>query len=842
MRSTQHVLTLVLAALPAATPAAPLRPDVHPVPLSASSKALQDGLDRPRSASGRLPSTVLVLPVEFPDEAHADNWSVQALDEAFFGGEGSVRDYYARSSFGRYTPTGVVQAWIRLSRTQAFYTDGSGGVHGSSPRNARSMVADLVRAADSSVDFSRFDNDGPDGLPSSGDDDGRVDALMVVHAGSTMEETGSEDRFLSHWWFTREPVVTDDGVVVLDYALVGEASPLGVRAHEFAHHLGLPDLYDRSPFASAPGGLGDWSLMASGVWLGKGDLPADLDAPSKIQLGFVDAVVPTDNATGLPLRAGAGQRPPDVYQLWTYGHIGDEFLVVTNRRRTGLDAALPGGGMLVYHVNLLQANNDNRDDLRVQLLQADGRADIESFRNNGDGGDPWPGTGVECCELNSETNPSTRARDGSDSQIVVSNISAPTDTMSFDLVVESRAFLRVARHVLYELEGDGDGVPEAGELLRFEVEIENLGLASAQADLSWRAEPETDATWTTNTAVLQELEGGESVTAAFELRAAAALADPSALRVVGEAVEAHGTRHALERTLALGEVVGFVACLDAAASSLTRDCSDPDAPWSVDVLRGDAGWSLEQRSGELGSVYRNVRSGEELYPSSADVALVSPAFNVEPGHELHLLHEYEIQELGAGWAFDGARVEISLHGGSWEALAPQRGYTHELLPEAVPHLAHAQVFSGRGSRRWDIFALGARSGSARVRFRFVSDRSIGATGWQLLRVEVRSPWSDPPPHTRLSVVAEPNPARFPARVVFRVSASRTVAAQSTRLLVYDVRGRLIRELVHAPVPAQSAQFIWDGMDHAGRDVPTGVYWTRLEWGRDATTTKLVVIR
>jgi hypothetical protein len=182
-----------------------------------------------------------------------------------------------------------------------------------------------------------------------------------------------------------------------------------------------------------------------------------------------------------------------------------------------------------------------------------------------------------------------------------------------------------------------------------------------------------------------------------------------------------------------------------------------------------------------------------------------------------------------------------MHGGDWEALVPQRGYPHKLFPEAIPYLAHEGVFSGLGARRWDIFALGSRSGSARLRFRLVSDAAIGATGWQIVQVEVH-PQRNSAPETQLRVVVEPNPARFPARVAFRVDASRSVAAQSTRLLVYDVRGRLIRELVHAPVPAQSARFIWDGMDHAGREVPAGVYWTRLEWGRDAVTAKLVVIR
>ncbi len=224
------------------------------------------------------------------------------------------------------------------------------------------------------------------------------------------------------------------------------------------------------------------------------------------------------------------------------------------------------------------------------------------------------------------------------------------------------------------------------------------------------------------------------------------------------------------------------------------------------------------------------------------MALVTPAFNLEPAQELHLLHEFDIESLAPGWAHDGGRVEIALHGGAWEALEPRRGYTHRLFPESVPYLPGAGVFSGSGVRRWDVFDLGGRTGSARIRFRFVSNDSVGSSGWRVARVEVRDPWNDADVSTALRVLAEPNPARFPTRVVFQVRAPRMESARPTRLLIFDVRGRLVRQLSHAPIPAQSARFIWDGMDHAGRDVPSGVYWTRLEWGRDAATAKLVVIR
>src|SRR5262249_20448859 len=155
---------------------------------------------------------------------------------------------------------------------------------------------------------------------------------------------------LSHNWFLPTAFHSRSGAVSWRYATIAETSPLGVAAHEYGHQLGLPDLYDRASTTRLGGGLGDWSLMASGTWLNGRDQPADLDARSKIDLGFVDARTPQTSGT-LMLRAAAAAALPDVYRVWTRGEIGPEYLVIENRQRSGEDAFLPGAGMLVYHVD-----------------------------------------------------------------------------------------------------------------------------------------------------------------------------------------------------------------------------------------------------------------------------------------------------------------------------------------------------------------------------------------------------------------------------------------------------------------------------------------------------------
>lgn len=85
--------------------------------------------------------------------------------------------------------------------------------------------------------------------------------------------------------------VGDTGIWVGDYTIQPENGGLGVYAHEYGHDLGLPDEYDTS--GGGENSTGFWTLMSSGSWLGTGkeaigDLPGDMNAWDKLQLGWLD--------------------------------------------------------------------------------------------------------------------------------------------------------------------------------------------------------------------------------------------------------------------------------------------------------------------------------------------------------------------------------------------------------------------------------------------------------------------------------------------------------------------------------------------------------------------------
>jgi hypothetical protein len=67
-------------------------------------------------------------------------------------------------------------------------------------------------------------------------------------------------------------------------------------------------------------------------------------------------------------------------------------------------------------------------------------------------------------------------------------------------------------------------------------------------------------------------------------------------------------------------------------------------------------------------------------------------------------------------------------------------------------------------------------------------------------------------------------------------------AGPARLSVFDVAGRLVRELVEADLSAGSHDVVWDGRDAAGRGVSSGSYLARLEFGGKVETMRMGLVR
>lgn len=83
----------------------------------------------------------------------------------------------------------------------------------------------------------------------------------------------------------------------------------------------------------------------------------------------------------------------------------------------------------------------------------------------------------------------------------------------------------------------------------------------------------------------------------------------------------------------------------------------------------------------------------------------------------------------------------------------------------------------------------------------------------------------------------PNPFRSNTAMSLSLSTSQRV-----ELGVYDVSGRLVRQITSGTLDAGLHTFGWDGNDAGGARVKTGVYFVRGSVGGTATGSRLVVIR
>ena len=374
--------------------------------------------DNPADIEIRLP----VILVDFSDNiADAEENTAELYTQQFFSIDeldpGSLREWYLENSYNEVAVIGEVVGWIRLERTYEYYVAGQYGI-GDYPRNSAGMTRDAVIAADNRINFSQYDNDG----------DGVVDTVVLVHAGSSAEDNnGDEDMIWSHCSSLGGQAVRLDGVWIRTFVTVPEYSTLGVTSHELGHGLfDLPDLYDRDGSSE---GLGDWSVMAGGSWNGNGTSPAHFDAWSKMQLGFIEPVVLQENLDNV-------QIPPietegAAYILWDRGRARSEYFLIENRQRIGFDAALPGQGLLVYHIddNMIESENDNEwypgnedeGHYLVALEQADGDWELEQTNSRGDSSDPFPGA-QRNTTFDSESVPSSRAYSGAITNVAITDI------------------------------------------------------------------------------------------------------------------------------------------------------------------------------------------------------------------------------------------------------------------------------------------------------------------------------------------------------------------------------------------------------------------------------------
>jgi len=306
----------------------------------------------PFPATGEVPRIVpvsgvirvLVIAVAFSDVNYT--LSVAQLRKTWFV---TVPAYYHEISYGKLMIQGDVYGWYRLPYPESHYgrdchdiddSDCSGSNH------SWQIADDAVSLAKKDVDF------------------GNYEYFVFLHSGRGQETSHMKDDVWSVTYVDGVSIRTNSKTLTR-FNVVPELEeppyvPNGDWVLEFAHNLGMPDLYNstRGP-DNARTILGPWELMDKGSWNGDppGSLPAHMTAWPKIQLGFISGSM---LATVNPGVASTFTVDPseiassNVHAIkipLTNAPNPSQYYLVEVRTQTGFDSALPESGVLVTYVD-----------------------------------------------------------------------------------------------------------------------------------------------------------------------------------------------------------------------------------------------------------------------------------------------------------------------------------------------------------------------------------------------------------------------------------------------------------------------------------------------------------
>lgn len=306
---------------------------------------------------------VLVLAVAFKDVK--PSMSIAELKQEWFG---TVAAYYHEASFGKLTIEGDVYGWFELPHPESYYGRDCHAINDadcSGTNQSWKIANDTIPLAAKDVDFSNYSY------------------YVFLHAGTGQETSLKRDDIWSVTYLNASVKAPTKNLT--RFSIVSELEappnvPNGVWCVEFAHDLGIPDLYDTT---NGPNNgksiLGQWDLMDKGSWNGDppGSLPAHLTAWEKIQLGWISGPMLLTSPPGTTTTIVAASEIASALVHAVKIPIGatedsNEYYLIEVRQHIGFDSALPSTGVLITFVN------ETRSVGIVRIINGDpGVADLE---------------------------------------------------------------------------------------------------------------------------------------------------------------------------------------------------------------------------------------------------------------------------------------------------------------------------------------------------------------------------------------------------------------------------------------------------------------------------------
>ncbi len=340
------------------------------------------------------------------------------FDQQLFTGPwptGTLSQYYDEVSYSNLAVGGVVAAIVTVSNNDTYYEDGTNGLWPNV--TLAEAMHEILAARDGAIDFTQFDNDGPDGIPNSGDDDGYVDFVSFIHpefggeaGGSNIWSHASALSNRTTSYETGDAAASNTSgvtnIIVDRYFVSAAVTPssvqegIGTFAHEFGHALGIADLYDTDDDPNASEGIGNWGLMGSANY-NTINSPGHMTAWTKERLGWLTYhnVLQSEQLCLPPVETN-----PIAARLWTFGEITPEYFVVENRQPIGFDQNVYSPGLVIYHIdedvydnNTTNTQNAVETHKSIDVECADAMFnghvvdadDLDAGLNRGDAGDVW---------------------------------------------------------------------------------------------------------------------------------------------------------------------------------------------------------------------------------------------------------------------------------------------------------------------------------------------------------------------------------------------------------------------------------------------------------------------
>ena len=376
----------------------------------------------------------LVILAQFTDVKFSVENPADFYDRYFHGEDfhdynipGSIDEYFRLSSNGNFTPQFDVYGPVTLSNNQAYY--GANGYNGDA--RAHECVYDACVALDGEINFADYDTDG----------DGIVDNIYVIYAGQGESDYGSANTIWPHSWNLEyglgyRPKLDDVYLsrygVSNEWAFDAPAGP-GIYVHEFGHVIGLADHYDVNYGTVNTQGLtpGYWDIMDLGSYCEDGICPPLYTVFERNAFKWIDPIV-IDGAMSVELRDMVTSNDGAVILTSN----PNEFYTLENRQQTSWDRAIPGHGMLIYHIvyneSTWSSNTANtvKSSLGVQLVSASNKysASVESVWPT----QSFPGT-MNVTSFTDDTNPSMKTRAGDPLNLPITNITESNGIIYFDV-------------------------------------------------------------------------------------------------------------------------------------------------------------------------------------------------------------------------------------------------------------------------------------------------------------------------------------------------------------------------------------------------------------------------